>query len=74
MLRYDKLFLRLKEAGWTPSKIRDTGLIGQGTYYGMKKGTKGLDARTINKLCRVLNCQPGDLMEYVPDEPEEEAQ
>lgn len=22
----------------------------------------------INKICGVLRCQPGDLMEYVPDE------
>ncbi len=22
----------------------------------------------INKICGVLHCQPGDLMEYVPDE------
>jgi putative transcriptional regulator len=23
---------------------------------------------TLNKLCRVLDCQPGDLLEYRPDE------
>ena len=23
---------------------------------------------TINKLCKALKCQPGDLLEYVPDE------
>ena len=68
MLVYDKLFRRLEEAGWTAGKVRDSGLIGQATYYGMKNGTKGLEARTIDKLCKVLNCQPGDLMEYIPDE------
>ena len=68
MLVYDKLFRRLEAAGWTAGKVRDSGLIGQATYYGLKKGTKGLDSRTINKLCGVLHCQPGDLMEYIPDE------
>jgi putative transcriptional regulator len=24
---------------------------------------------TLNALCRELDCQPGDLLEYVPDEP-----
>lgn len=24
----------------------------------------------INKVCGVLNCQPGDIMEYVPEEME----
>lgn len=67
MLIYNKLFQLLSDNGYTPSKIRETGLIGQATYYGLKNGTKGLDARTINKLCAILNCQPGDIMEYVPD-------
>ena len=23
---------------------------------------------TLNAICRVLDCQPGDILEYVPDE------
>jgi putative transcriptional regulator len=34
----------------------------------MKNGTGGIDTRTIERLCAVLDCQPGDIMEYVPDE------
>ena len=29
---------------------------------------KQLPMGVLNKICTVLNCQPGDLMEYVPDE------
>lgn len=25
---------------------------------------------TLNSLCKVLNCTPGDLLEYLPDEAE----
>jgi putative transcriptional regulator len=25
---------------------------------------------TLNSLCKVLNCTPGDLLEYIPDEAE----
>ena len=25
---------------------------------------------TLNNLCKVLNCTPGDLIEYIPDENE----
>jgi putative transcriptional regulator len=25
---------------------------------------------TLNSLCKVLNCTPGDLLEYIPDEKE----
>ena len=27
-----------------------------------------LDRTTLEKLCQVLKCQPGDLLRYVPDE------
>ena len=64
---YDKLFSLLKERGYTTYKIRKEGLIGNATYTSIKNGTGGLDSRTIDKLCRVLDCQPGDLMEYVKD-------
>ncbi|MGM9544382.1 MAG: helix-turn-helix domain-containing protein [Romboutsia timonensis] len=67
MLKYDKLLTRLSEYGYTATKVRETGLIGQGTYYGLKDGTKNLDGKTINKLCDVLECQPSDIIEYVPD-------
>jgi len=25
---------------------------------------------TLNSLCKVLNCTPGDLIQYIPDKPE----
>jgi len=25
---------------------------------------------TLNNICKVLNCTPGDLLEYIPDEAE----
>ena len=30
----------------------------------------GLDVRTIEKLCPLLDCQLGDIIEYVPDKGE----
>ena len=45
----------------TPYQIRTTEL------QKLKHGTGGLDARTIEKLCRLLECQPGDIMEYTED-------
>jgi len=31
---------------------------------------KGVRFGTINKLCQILNCQPGDLFEFAPDDQE----
>lgn len=34
------------------------------------KHNKPISSDTLNKLCFALNCQPGDLMCYIPDSPE----
>lgn len=34
----------------------------------LKNGkAKAIKLDTLNKLCKVLDCQPGDLLEYQPD-------
>lgn len=32
---------------------------------------KHLPVEALNKICDVLNCQPGDLMEFIPNKKEE---
>ena len=64
---YDKLLRLLDENGYTSYKIKKDKIIGQGTLTAIKNGTGGLDAKSIAKLCHVLRCQPGDLMEYVEE-------
>lgn len=27
---------------------------------------KGIRFETLNSICRVLDCQPGDILEYIP--------
>lgn len=66
-IRYNKLMNLLKEKGYTTYKIRKENLIGQGTLTAIKNGTGGLDSKTLARLCKVLECQPGDIMEYVED-------
>jgi putative transcriptional regulator len=35
----------------------------------LKSGkVKGLRFSTLEAICRVLQCQPGDLLEFIPDE------
>jgi len=34
----------------------------------LKKGkVKGMRFSTLESICRELDCQPGDLLEYIPD-------
>lgn len=62
-INYDKLFSLIKERGKSEYYLRKNG-ISASILDKLKHGTGGLDARTIEKLCRLLNCQPGDIMEY----------
>lgn len=32
---------------------------------------KAIRFSTLESICKALNCQPGDILEYVPDEGEE---
>lgn len=66
-ISYDKLFDLLESKGWTTYRIRKEKLIGQGTLTALKNGTGGLDSKTISRICERLNCQPGDIMEYVEE-------
>ena len=68
MIKYDKLFDKLEHNGITPQIVRDKKIVGQSTYYQLKKGSDNITMRTIDKFCKILNCQPCDLIEYVPDE------
>ena len=65
---YTKLFELLKEKGYSTYRIRKEKLISEASMTALRSGKGGLEHKTIERLCRVLDCQPGDLMEYVKDE------
>lgn len=65
-IKYDKLFKLMSEKGVTQYQLRQSG-VSASTINKIKNGEGGLDHRSINKICKLLNCQPGDIMEYVDD-------
>ena len=69
---YDSLFVLLKERGLTMYSLRRDKVVGTETLEKMRKGRGHVDSRSIGSLCRHLNCQPGDIMKYVPDAPDPE--
>lgn len=66
-IKYDKLLELMKQKGITSYTIRQNKIIGQATYKKIKEGGD-IDTRTIAKLCELLGCQPGDILEYVSEE------
>ncbi len=67
-ISYKKLFNLLNDNGITTYYLRQNKIMGQQTYYNLKNGSGKLGNETLESLCKLLNCQPGDIMEYVPDD------
>ncbi len=65
-IKYDKLFALMKEKGLTSYKIRQENIISQGALTSLRAG-KSVTMETIEKLCKALQCQPGDIVEFVDD-------
>ena len=67
MICYDRLLKIFDERKITSYTIRKDNVIGQASWKKIHEGGH-VDTRTLDALCKYLNCQPGDLIEYVPDE------
>ena len=66
-VKYDKLFNMMKEKGLTTYRIRKENIISQSALQNLREG-KSVTMDTISALCAALDCQPGDILEYVKDE------
>lgn len=57
----------LKAAGYSTYKIRKEKIFGENVLQQLRTGVP-VSWVNIARLCQLLNCQPGDLVEYIPDE------
>ena len=56
----------LKDKGYSTYSLRKEQLLSESTIQKLRSG-KGVSWENIETLCKLLDCQPGDLMEYVKD-------
>lgn len=57
----------LRDAGYTQNRIRNERLIGQSYLTQLRRGEL-VSWRTIDTICSLLGCQPGDIVEYIKEE------
>ena len=57
----------LKEKGYNTNKIRTEGLLSQSTLQKFRQ-QQGVSWENLETLCDLLECQPADLIEWVPNE------
>ena len=62
MITYEKLWKRMKEQGITQYRLHIEG-ISNSTLTRLKRN-KSVNMETIDKLCNILQCDVGDIMEY----------
>ena len=71
MISYEKLVRRLKENGFSQYKLKQDRILGSATIKKIFKndGLNGesIDMKVLDKMCKLLNCQPGDILECVED-------
>lgn len=57
----------LQEAGYTQYRLKKEKLMGDATIQDLRSG-KIVGIKTLETICRLLDCQPGNIIKYVPDE------
>lgn len=66
MIVFNRLWVKMKEKGISQYKlIKDYG-IDKAQLHRLRHNMV-IKTITINNLCRILDCQVGDIMEYIPD-------
>lgn len=65
MLRYKiDVLEELKNKGYSSYKLRKEKLRGEAQIQKIRDNEL-VSKETLNTICKLLNCQPGDILEYV---------
>lgn len=66
-IQYHKLFDLLRRRGMKKGELMELANLSWPTMSKLSKG-QSVNSDVQDRICAALNCQPGDIMEYVPDE------
>ena len=68
MVRYKiNVLAKIKEKGYSSTRIRNEKIIGMATLQQLRHGEL-VSWKSIDTICALLNCQPGDIVEYISDD------
>ena len=71
MISYIKLVKKLRENNIGQYKLKQEKILGSATITKIFRndGLNGesIDIKVVDKMCKLLNCQPGDILECVED-------
>lgn len=71
MISYEKLVKKLKDNNISQYKLKQEKILGSATITKIFKNNglngESIDIKVVDKLCKLLDCQPGDILERVED-------
>ena len=67
MMSYDKLWKVMEEKGVTQYALIKKYHVSPGQITRLKRN-ESVSTHTIEMFCKILDCQVGEIMEYIPDE------
>ena len=69
MLHYKMNVLQeLKTAGYSTYRIRAEKILSEGTMQRLRTGSTAISVESLGILCNILQCQPGDILEWIPED------
>ena len=63
----------LKQAGYSSTRLRNEKLMGESYMQQLRRGEL-VSWKTIETICKLLQCQPGDLLEYLLEGTQEKSE
>lgn len=66
MLKYKNVLEQLKQKGYSSYYLSKNKIMGNSKIQNIRENR--VDAKTINQICSILDCQPGEILEYIPDD------
>lgn len=69
MIKYDRLWATMKQKHLSQYRLIKDYEIDRAQLHRLRKNMI-VKTITIDNLCRILDCNVEDIMEYVPDDPE----
>ena len=72
MLRFKMNVLQeLKQAGYSTYRVRAEKILSEGTMQRLRTGSTSISVESLGILCNILQCQPGDILEWIPEDREQ---
>lgn len=67
LIIYKGILDRLRDAGYNTNRLRQEKLLPESTIQAIRDNGH-ITTRSINTVCRLLDCKPGDILDYVKED------